>query len=88
MRPEADATNAAQDGAAGVLDARGLLCPEPVMLLHKRVRELAAGEELRVLATDPSTRRDIARFCEFLGHALLQSEEIDGEFRFLLRKGG
>ena len=71
-----------------VLDARGLLCPEPVMLLHGRVRALRAGQALTVLATDPSTQRDIARFCEFLGHALLSSEERDGEFHFRLRKGG
>jgi tRNA 2-thiouridine synthesizing protein A len=82
---------AGQDADASgeeVLDARGLLCPEPVMLLHGRVRALQSGEVLTVLATDPSTQRDIARFCEFLGHALLASEEHDGEFRFRLRKGG
>ena len=39
-----------------------------------------------VLATDPSTQRDIARFCEFLGHGLLESEEVDGVFRFRIRK--
>lgn len=70
------------------LDARGLLCPEPVMLLHGRVRAMQAGEVLTVRATDPSTQRDIARFCEFLGHALLESEERDGEFLFRIRKGG
>mgnify|MGYP003338444951 CR=1 FL=1 len=68
------------------LDARGLFCPEPVMMLHNRVRDMASGEELLVVATDPSTQRDIARFCEFLGHALLESAEADGEFRFRIRK--
>lgn len=72
--------------AVAELDARGLYCPEPVMMLHNRVRDMAPGEELLVMATDPSTRRDIARFCEFLGHALLESTEAEGEFRFLIRK--
>lgn len=71
-----------------VLDATGLYCPEPVMLLHNRVRELAVGETLLVLATDPSTSRDIPRFCSFLGHELLEQHELDGSFRYLLRKGG
>ena len=44
------------------LDARGLFCPEPVMMLHNAVRDLGAGECLEVLATDPSTQRDIPRF--------------------------
>ncbi len=44
---------------AHVLDATGLFCPEPVMLLHNKIRDIAVGETLRVLATDPSTQRDI-----------------------------
>lgn len=71
-----------------VLDARGLCCPEPVMLLHKRVRELAEGDELVVLATDPSTTRDIPKFCRFLGHELLEeSQPESGLYRYRLRKG-
>ena len=58
------------------LDARGLFCPEPVMMLHNKVRDLSPGGLLKVIATDPSTRRDIPKFCVFLGHELLgQAEE-------------
>jgi tRNA 2-thiouridine synthesizing protein A len=70
-----------------ILDATGLLCPEPVMLLHNRIRDIAAGETLLVLATDPSSTRDIAKFCSFLGHTLLEQTELDGNYRYLLRKG-
>lgn len=76
----------AENGVA-TLDARGLNCPEPVMLLHKAVAELAAGERLLVLATDPTTQRDIPQFCRFLGHELEHSEEQDDEFRYTLVKG-
>jgi tRNA 2-thiouridine synthesizing protein A len=73
---------------SNILDARGLLCPEPVMLLHKRVRAMQSGEYLCVLATDPSTMRDIPKFCQFLGHQLLVAEEPElGQFRYELRKG-
>lgn len=71
-----------------LLDARGLRCPEPVMLLHKRVREMRSGDELVVLATDPSTTRDIPKFCQFLGHELLLSEQPEpGLYQYRLRKG-
>ena len=60
------------------LDATGLLCPEPVMLLHKKIRGLQAGEVIKLIATDASTERDVPRFCEFLRHPLLASER-DGE---------
>ena len=71
-----------------ILDATGLLCPEPVMLLHNRIRDIPVGETLKVLATDPSTERDIPKFCSFLGHELLGQERIDDQFHYLLRKSG
>jgi tRNA 2-thiouridine synthesizing protein A len=69
-----------------ILDATGLCCPEPVMLLHNRIRDIAAGETLQVLATDPSTERDIPRFCLFLGHELVEQDQFEGRYRYLLRK--
>jgi tRNA 2-thiouridine synthesizing protein A len=80
-------TKTMQDKADHTLDATGLYCPEPVMLLHNRIRDMAAGETLLVLATDPSTTRDIPKFCNFLGHPLLEQDELDGNYRYLLRKG-
>ncbi|MEM9317172.1 MAG: sulfurtransferase TusA [Pseudomonadota bacterium] len=76
------------EDAVAELDARGLRCPEPVMLLHKAVAEMEDGDQLRVVATDPTTERDIPQFCRFLGHALLSQESADGEWVYVLRKGG
>ena len=69
-----------------ILDATGLYCPEPVMLLHNKVRDMAAGEVLQVLATDPSTQRDIPKFCNFLGHELLAQESDEKIYMYWLRK--
>lgn len=71
-----------------LLDARGLYCPEPVMLLHNRVREMEHGDLLRVLATDPSTERDIPKFCRFLGHELVEESHDSNEYSYLIRKQG
>lgn len=68
------------------LDASGLLCPEPVMMLHNKVRDMAPGEVLEVLATDPSTERDVPKFCQFLGHTLVLHEQTIDGFRYLIRK--
>lgn len=56
------------------------------MLLHNKVRDMAAGETLLVLATDPSTERDIPKFCGFLGHDLLAQSVKEGTYRYLMRK--
>lgn len=81
-------TESMPQDADHLLDATGLLCPEPVMLLHNRIRDMLAGETVRVLATDPSTTRDIPNFCRFLGHELVEQAEEDGRYRYLVRKGG
>ena len=74
-------------GATVQLDARDLFCPEPVMLLHRAFRNMATGETLRIVATDPSTQRDIPNFCTHLNHQLLENKEHNGEYRYLLQKG-
>ena len=70
-----------------VLDAKGLLCPEPLMLLHKLVNELGPGEIIKMETTDTSARRDVERFCSYLGHRLLEVREQSGVQVFWLRKG-
>ncbi len=60
------------DSTIHLLDASGLYCPEPVMMLHNKMRDIEAGDTLKVIATDPSTQRDIPKFCGFLGHQLLE----------------
>lgn len=71
------------------LDAQGLFCPEPVMMLHNKVRDMKSGDLLTVVATDPSTTRDIPKFCNFLGHELVAHEKRDdGTFFYKIKKGG
>lgn len=68
------------------LDTSGLLCPEPVMMLHKAVREVEVGAVIEVTATDPSTTRDIPKFCHFLGHELLAQEERGNDYIYYIKK--
>ena len=68
------------------LDAKGLMCPEPVMMLHVKVKEMVSGDVLRVEATDPSTKRDIAKFCSFLGYELIEQVEQEGVYLFWIKK--
>lgn len=69
------------------LDTTGLYCPEPVMLMHNRVRDMRSGEVLKVVASDPATTRDIPKFCNFLGHELL-TQSADGDtYLYFIRLG-
>ncbi|CCQ10689.1 tRNA 5-methylaminomethyl-2-thiouridine synthase TusA [Pseudoalteromonas luteoviolacea B = ATCC 29581] len=69
------------------LDAIGLRCPEPVMMIRGAVRKMQVGETLLVLADDPSTTRDIPSFCEFMDHTLLTKDTKQTPYRYLLKKG-
>lgn len=78
----------AESDSDHAVDATGLKCPEPVMMLHAAIRRAEAGETVLLTATDPSTQRDVANFCEFLGHNLLESTADDGQFIYRVRKAG
>lgn len=69
------------------LDAQGLLCPLPVLKARKRLKAMARGSVLRVLATDPAAVIDIPHFCVEAGHMLVHSGEIGAAQYYLIRKG-
>ncbi len=56
------------------------------MLLHKAVREVLDGQLIEMWATDPSTTRDVPKFCHFLGHELLVQTQEDSLYRYVIRK--
>lgn len=68
------------------MDAKGLFCPEPVMMLHDEIKKMLADDIIEIQATDPSTRRDFIKFCSFLGHELVLDEEREGVFFYYIRK--
>lgn len=56
-----------------ILDARGKLCPEPIKLTSKKIKELGWGEVLEVLADDEASLKDFPSWArvtgqEYLGH--------------------
>ena len=69
------------------IDARGLLCPLPVLKLRKRIAALAPGEEIRLIATDPAAVIDVPHYCAEAGHELVRMEEGEGETMYVVRKG-
>ena len=71
-----------------LLDTTGLFCPEPVMMLHSTFKDIKAGDVVKVLATDPSTKRDIPKFCLFLGHELIEQVDDGAQYQYVIRKGG
>ncbi|MDU8944863.1 sulfurtransferase TusA family protein [Ovoidimarina sediminis] len=70
------------------LDARGLLCPLPVLKAAKRMRTLAPGQVLRLQADDPAAIVDVPHYCRESGNEYLGFEEAGCAQHHFLRKAG
>ncbi|MFZ9134093.1 MAG: sulfurtransferase TusA family protein [Gemmobacter sp.] len=68
------------------LDAKGLLCPLPVLKTRKRLKGMAPGSVLRLIATDPAAVVDVPHFCREAGHELLATEAGEGGRVYLIRR--
>ena len=68
------------------VDARGQSCPGPLVSLHKALREVARGDLLELLATDPGSKSDVPSWAKLSGNEVLESGEDEGVFRYVVRK--
>ncbi|WP_062378262.1 sulfurtransferase TusA family protein [Demequina pelophila] len=60
------------------VDARGLLCPLPVIELAKAAKGAAPGTELTVTCTDVAARLDVPAWARMTGHTFVGEKETDG----------
>ena len=67
-------------------DASGLNCPLPILRYKKNMSDMAAGQVLKITATDPGSVKDFKAFCLQTGHELLQLDEHEKSFTFYIRK--
>ena len=68
------------------LDARGLNCPLPILRSKKSLTEMASGQVLKIVATDPGSVKDMQAFCKQTGNDLLASAEEGRIYVFFVRK--
>lgn len=68
------------------LDARGLLCPLPVLKARKRLKSLLPGENLCMLADDPAAIVDVPHFCKESGHTLVDQSDAPDHQIYVIRK--
>lgn len=69
------------------IDARGLICPLPVLRLRKALLALAPGQVVRMVASDPMAMIDVPHFCAEAGHELISATLSEGGTAYLVRCG-
>ena len=67
-------------------DASGLACPLPIVKTKKALSDMATGQVLRVISTDPGSVGDMAAFTEQTGNQLLEQSSENKKYVFLLKK--
>ncbi|HYT80538.1 MAG TPA: sulfurtransferase TusA family protein [Actinomycetota bacterium] len=68
------------------LNLKGLSCPLPIVKTARALKSLPSGSLVEVLATDPGSVPDFTAWCRSTGNALVDQDNLDGVFRFVIRK--
>lgn len=69
------------------LDCRGMLCPQPVIELGRRITDVAVGELVAVTAEDPAARYDVPAWCRMREQEYVGEERADdGVARYVVRR--
>lgn len=69
-----------------VIDARGALCPMPIVRLQKAVRAAPVGALLELIATDPGSDPDVKAWGRETGNEIVEARQAGSEFRFVIRR--
>ena len=67
----------AMSGSFRTIDARGLACPQPVVLAKKALEE-GGFDLLEMIVDGPSARENVTRFASYAGHAVEEVKEAEG----------
>ena len=69
------------------IDARGELCPTPILKSRKAIKKMKINQVLEILTTDPGSKADIPAWASVTGQELISAEELGPKnFRYLVRK--
>jgi tRNA 2-thiouridine synthesizing protein A len=69
-----------------IMDAKGLMCPMPIVQLAKKIKTMKVGDELELIADDVGSKEDVPAWCERTGNQLVEAKESGGVYTYRIRK--
>jgi len=66
------------------LDAKGQMCPMPIVMLAKKAKEMKTGQVLELLADDIGAKEDVPAWCSRTGNKLVGIEQDGSVFKFYI----
>lgn len=68
-----------------VVDARGLSCPQPVMMAIAEMKK-STGGELEVLVDTDTAKENVSRAAQSNGWTVIKIKETGGEYSIRIKK--
>lgn len=68
------------------IDTRGLNCPLPILKAKKALTDMASGQLLKVVSTDPGSTRDFMAFAKQTGNELVEQQTVGSDYIHVLRR--
>lgn len=81
-----DINNKSEIHVDETLDAQGLFCPMPIIKINQIIKKMQKNQIVKVLATDPGSKKDFESWCNKTGNKLLESHEENGVFTYIIQK--
>jgi tRNA 2-thiouridine synthesizing protein A len=69
-----------------VLDAKGLMCPMPIVQLAKKIKTMKIGDELDLISDDVGSKEDVPAWCKRTGNELVEQKEAGGVYTYRIKK--
>lgn len=69
-----------------ILDAKGLMCPMPIVHLAKKIKTMKVGDELELISDDIGSKEDVPAWSQRTGNQLVVVKESDGVFTYRIKK--
>jgi tRNA 2-thiouridine synthesizing protein A len=69
-----------------IMDLKGLPCPMPVVKVSKGIKEIAVGQVLEAITTDPGSLADFPAWARMSGNEILNTIQGEGIIRFFIRR--
>ncbi len=69
-----------------VIEARGTVCPMPIIKLSQKMALLSPGEVVELMATDPGVLENVPAWCQSTGHECIEVKRVEDYYVAVVRK--
>lgn len=68
------------------LDAKGMMCPMPIVMLTKKMKTMSPGQTLELVADDEGALEDVPAWVYRTKNELVEQRNDSGKYYFVIKK--